>query len=386
MSEAEAILIIIDNTETSINGDFYPNRLNAQKIAAERLFQYFVRKSSQTQIAIATLGTKYFGLQTSLTCIYPKISKSIAQIKYGGENDFEHMIRCGFLTLKHRDARITVKRMIVFMCSRNNFNEEKAQILAADANRENVSIDIIAFGDDVNNVDVLQNFVESLHMKSYFIRANPGNMILSDIVLSSRIGTGRESYHDDMEDEIDDPSIAMAIRQSLGNAHTGDDPELRAAIKSSLEEAQSKGYGLGEDEDELMEAIRLSLMEEQIENTNLRPKTIQEEKETHDDLKNQIPNQNEFPFKDDPSFKTFMDAFEKVDDDEEMRKALLESFLFERKKEPESPLQFFYKIDNEKHKEEQSSDDYDDEDEDDPLTKALLETIKENERNNQGKK
>ena len=49
-NEGQAIIIFIDNSETSINGDFYPNRLDAQKTAAERLIQFFTRVNPQTQI------------------------------------------------------------------------------------------------------------------------------------------------------------------------------------------------------------------------------------------------------------------------------------------------------------------------------------------------
>ena len=284
--------------------------------------------------------------------------------------------------------------MIVFIGSHNNFTAEKAENLAAAANRENVSIDIVAFGDDVNNVDVLQDFVESLNMRSYFVRAKTGNMILSDIVLSSNIGPGRDSAHDVLDPYLeDDPDVAFAIRQSINQAHEGDDSELQAAIRASLEEAQSKGYGLGEDEDELMEAIRLSLMEDENENspknTNLNLETYvdydnddQEEKNIYNQQSKQ-DDQN--LFNDDDSFKTFKDACDNIEDPE-VRKALFESFIFKKKDEEEQQIpQFFYDI-HKSNKDSNEKDNEDDNDDDDPLLKALLETVKENEQNNQRKK
>ena len=380
MSGAQAILILIDNTETTLNGDFYPNRLDAEKIAAERLFQYYVRKSAKTQVAIGTFGTKYFGIQASLTTRHAKISKTIAEINRGGENDFEHAIRCGFLALRHRDAQITIKRIVLFICSINTFTDEKAALLAADANREGVAIDIIAFGNDVNNTDILEEFTQKIHSPSVYVRAHPGRLILSDIVLSSPIGPGHDSTHTFLDPNLeDDPDVALAIRQSLEQTENNDD-ELQAAIKASLAEAQSKGYGLGDDEDELLEAIKLSLMDKDDDFSQFAHEEEVKEPDTDDtdefeQINDQFPQFFHQPRENRPIIEDLLDI-----GDDAMRNDLFESMQFDnknRRKSNSAILQDLNEKDNSFEKGE--------EEEDDPLMSALLETIKENEENKKRK-
>jgi 26S proteasome regulatory subunit N10 len=254
MSDAEAVIILVDNSESSINGDFYPNRLDAEKIAAERLFQYIVRQSAKTQISVGTLATAQFGIQASLTIRQDKVSKAIAQIKRGGTAELEHGIRCAFLALRHRDPQISARRVIVFIGSHHTMTEESAEKLAADANREGVAVSIVAFGDDVNDIEVLENFVQKVQAHSEFVRANAGTVILSDIILSSPIGPGEGSAHTLLDPSLEeDPDVALAIRQSLDQANNDDD-ELQAAIRASMNDAM--------DDPGLREAIRQSLMDQ----------------------------------------------------------------------------------------------------------------------------
>jgi 26S proteasome regulatory subunit N10 len=256
MSDPEAVVILIDNSESSINGDFYPNRLDAEKIAAERLFQYILRQSAKTQISVGTLGSKQFGIQASLTTRQEKVSKAIAQIKRGGRAELEQGVRCAFLALRHRDPRLSKRRVIVLIGSQHTMTEESADKLAADANREGVAIDIVAFGDDVNDIEVLESLVSKIQAPSNFVRANSGTVILSDIILSSPIGPGEGSSRTILDPSMeDDPDVALAIRQSLEQAGGANDDELQAALRASMED--------GMNDPELMEAIRQSLMDQQ---------------------------------------------------------------------------------------------------------------------------
>ena len=254
-SDAQAVIILIDNSETTINGDFYPNRLDAEKIATSRLSQYLSRSSAKTQISIGTIGSQQFGIQSSLTTKYIKTSQAVAQAKRGGVAELEHGIRCAFLALRHRNPEITTRRVIAFIGSHHTLTAQAADKLAADANREGVSVDIVAFGDDVNDIDVLEEFTKKIQAQSYFVHAQPGTVILSDIVLSSPIGPGEGSAHTVLDPNAEeDPDVALAIRQSLENSpQANEEAELEAAIRESLQNIE---------EPDMREAIRLSLLEQ----------------------------------------------------------------------------------------------------------------------------
>ena len=255
-NEGQAIIIFIDNSETSINGDFYPNRLDAQKIAAERLIQFFFRRSQNTQIGIGTLADESFGIVASLTTNDNKLERSIANIKRGGIMHLVHGIRCGFLALHHCDPEVRNKRMIVFIGSEHDMTDLKiSSQLSQHANKEDVAVDIVTFGDEVNNKNILEDFISKIHEKSNFVSAKSNSAILSDLVLSSPIGPGDFSHQTDSNFE-DDPDLALTIKLSM---QQDDDPELQAAILESQKDNEPFQEDI--EDPELALAIKLSMQD-----------------------------------------------------------------------------------------------------------------------------
>ena len=92
-----------------------------------------------------------------------------------------------------------------------------ARELAEQANQEEVSVDIVAFGQEVDKLDILEEFTRMTLNESYFIRIRNNEYILSDSVLASPLGPGIQQI---------DPSDDIS-----------EDEELLAAIKASLEES-----------------------------------------------------------------------------------------------------------------------------------------------------
>ncbi|OHS96439.1 26S proteasome non-ATPase regulatory subunit 4 [Tritrichomonas foetus] len=261
-SEPQAIIILIDNSETSINGDFYPNRLDAQKIAAERLIQYFFRKSPKSQIGVGTLADGAFGIVASLTTCNNKLDRSITTIKSGGTVQLVHGIRCGFLALHHRDPELVTKRVIAFIGSQHDMiDEETSSQLATYANKEGVSVDIIAFGDDVNNLETLEKFTGKLGIKSHYVRAESNSLILSDLVLSSPIGPGEMNRQLSVNIE-DDPDLELTLRLSLEENQNEEDEELQRVILESMKDNEEIDID-DIDDPEMKAAIQESLRDSQ---------------------------------------------------------------------------------------------------------------------------
>ena len=52
----KAVVILIDNSPGSIDSDFYPNRLEAQKVAIERLTTYLFSICSYSQVSLITMS------------------------------------------------------------------------------------------------------------------------------------------------------------------------------------------------------------------------------------------------------------------------------------------------------------------------------------------
>ena len=365
MSDAQAVIILIDTSETTINGDFYPNRLDAEKIATNRLSQYLSRSSAKTQIAIGSIGSRSFGIQSSLTTKYIKTSQAVAQAKRGGHAELEHGIRCAFLALRHRNPEITTRRVIAFIGSPHTLDEKSADKLAADANREGVSVDIIAFGDDVNDLDVLEGFTKKIQSQSYFVHAEAGTVILSDIVLSSPIGPGEGSSQAVMDPNAEeDPDVALAIRQSLESANVGnEDDELQAALRESLE---------GIDDPEMRNAMRQSLLEQgpPPPPRMIKASELEEAEQKQEEQQQQQTPQNQ-------------DGDDEIDmDDPELQEALRLSMQENLNEEEQKPQENQQETEQKPQEQQQQQEEFDDIDMNDPeLQAALKESVEINQTN-----
>ena len=305
MSDAQAVIILIDNSSSSIDGDFYPNRLDAQRLASDRLFQYFTRQSAKTQIGLGTIGTFDFGISASLTTRLEKVSKVMAKINRGGKINFEHGVRCAYLALRHRDPQLKDRKIIVFIGTDHGMTPQSAAKLASDLNKEGVGLDIVAIGDQIHDMEILMELVKNVQIPSHFVHAKSGTVILSDIVLSSPIGPGEGSSRTRLDvSPEEDPEVALAIRQSLegiennndeieeairqslAENNVADDPELEAALRASLDAPSNTTTQSFEDIDdpELIEAMKASLQVQQEQDNNSKESNVTNPEELNDIL------------------------------------------------------------------------------------------------------
>ncbi|KAH0787278.1 26S proteasome non-ATPase regulatory subunit 4 [Histomonas meleagridis] len=232
-----AYIIIIDNTDTSIDGDFYPNRLEAQKTAASRLIQYLSKQSNHAQFGIGVIGKNGPGVVTSLTSDSIILTNSILSIQTGGKAQLIHTIRCSFLAFKNTDTSFMEKSIIAFIGTHNDVNRDNAGVIARIANESNVSINIVSMGSDVDNNDILEELVGMIKCPSYIVKAeSSSSTLLSDVVLASQIGPGDGSQ---LEDPDIDPDLALTIQMSLEDNQDDliDDEELRRVIQESLQDS-----------------------------------------------------------------------------------------------------------------------------------------------------
>lgn len=104
--------------------------------------------------------------------------------------------------------------------------------------KNNISIDIVNFGEEALNTSKLEAFMEAIGTEtSHLVTVPPGSYLLSDMVLSSPLLMG--------EDGAPPPGLAMV--GASGNADGFDfgidpnlDPELALALRMSLEEENAR--------------------------------------------------------------------------------------------------------------------------------------------------
>ncbi|KAI4754001.1 hypothetical protein E4T52_13839 [Aureobasidium sp. EXF-3400] len=236
----EATMIVVDNSESSRNGDYVPSRWDAQADAANLIFQYKTQANPESSVGLMTMGATGPEVLTTLTTNPAKILDGLHRTKIRGESHLHTAIMIASLALKHRQNKSQRQRIIVLTCSPLNSAQESQSSLVKLAKRmkkNNVSIDIVAFGDLSDDVvSKLQAFNEAVKGGdgSYLEIVQPGPNLLSDTIVASPILAGETggmggssaggeggapaSGGGDFEFGVDpsmDPELALALRMSM---------------------------------------------------------------------------------------------------------------------------------------------------------------------------
>lgn len=128
------------------------------------------------------------------------------------------------------------KRIIAFVGSPLQENDEQLVVLALELLKANIAVDVINFGEEVANTEKLDAFVSALNQSeqnSRLVTIPPGPHILSDMVLKSPIVLGSEAAQSSGATGSASDAGAMAIDPN-------EDPQLALAIRLSLEEDQRR--------------------------------------------------------------------------------------------------------------------------------------------------
>merc|ERR1711951_229420 len=140
-------------------------------------------------------------------------------------------IKIAHLALKHRQGKNHKTRIVAFVGSPIEADEKEMIKLAKKLKKEKVNIDIVNFGEDESNTDLLNKFVTTINGKegtgSHLVTIPPGPH-LSDALVSSPIVQGEDG---------------MGAAPSSGfefGVNPDDDPELALALRVSMEEQRAR--------------------------------------------------------------------------------------------------------------------------------------------------
>ncbi|RKP10885.1 hypothetical protein THASP1DRAFT_33979 [Thamnocephalis sphaerospora] len=226
----EATVVILDNSDWMRNGDYTPSRLEAQADAVNAVFQVKTRSHPENTVGIMTMAGKGPEVLTTLTGDIGKILNALHRTTASGKVDLLAGIGVAQLVLKHRRDRNQRQRVIAFVGSPVTDDEASLVRLAKKLKKNNVAVDIVSFGEDIQNRGKLESFVNNVNSgdNSHLVSIPPGPHLLSDLlhaspILSSGEGPsggfgGSGGAGNDFEFGIDpsmDPELAMALRISL---------------------------------------------------------------------------------------------------------------------------------------------------------------------------
>ena len=225
-----AIAILIDNSEMSIDGDFHPTRLDAQKTAALQISNFTLQTNQDSQIAIFTSGSKEFGVRISFTPT-PKLTAVLEQIKCGGFLKLEVCIKQAILSF-HFAEDAQNKIILCFVGSKNDITKENADIIAENCLREGIFICFVVIGNNVPNANILEYLAKRTRERPLFIHVKP-NDVISDALLESELGPGKENSRVDVNVIAKlEPNIAAQIKDIQGNMNEKETTPKKKARKS----------------------------------------------------------------------------------------------------------------------------------------------------------
>lgn len=269
-------MVVVDNSESSRNGDYTPTRFEAQSDAVSIIFTAVTQANPESSVGLMSMGGKGPEVLVTLTTDYGKILEGLhrTKSKIQGEGHLATGIQVAGLALKHRQNKSQRQRIIVFTCSSIPEDEKTLIKLAKKMKKNNVSIDFVAFGDlDDENTKKLTTFNANVKSSdsSHIAIIPPGPGLLSDQIVTSPIlngdivaqgGTAGESGVDgaNFEFGIDpsiDPDLALALRMSMEEEkarvekHKKDMIDAEAKLEGIKEEdEQTSLLGKGKDQNE----------------------------------------------------------------------------------------------------------------------------------------
>jgi len=284
----ESTMICVDNSDFMRNGDFLPTRLQAQQDAVNLVCHSKTRSNPENNVGLLTLAN--VEVLATLTSDVGRILSKLHSVTPDGNINLHTGIRIAHLALKHRQGKNHKMRIVAFVGSPVAAEEKELVKLAKKLKKEKVNVDIISFGEEIVNTDVLTTFINTLNGKvadgagSHLVTVPPGPH-LSDALISSPIiqgedgtggaGLGTSGFEFGI-DPNEDPELALALRVSMEEQRQRQEDDARRAKEVSAAEGGVKATPIKEEpnEEALLERALAMSMEEGEASTNTAAPTV----------------------------------------------------------------------------------------------------------------
>jgi 26S proteasome regulatory subunit N10 len=224
----------MDNSEFMRNGDYTPNRFDAQVDCVNQLFTIKTNRNPESAVGLMSMGGRGPEVLATLTTDHGKILAGIHDTHITGAPHLTTGIQVAALALKHRLNKLQRQRVIVFVGSPVEEDVKALVKLAKKMKKNSVAVDFVNFGEEGENTEKLEKFIEAVNSgdNSHLVTIPPGPHLLSDILRNSPIikedddgmdtsgmgGAPGGSNDADFEFGVDpsvDPELALALRMSL---------------------------------------------------------------------------------------------------------------------------------------------------------------------------
>ncbi|RXG53877.1 26S proteasome non-ATPase regulatory subunit 4 [Armadillidium vulgare] len=220
----ESTVICVDNSEYMRNGDYIPNRLQAQQDAVNTVCRYKLLANPENNVGLLTLANTE--VLATLTTDGGKILTSLHKVQPSGYINLLTGIRIAHLALKHRQSKNHKMRIVVFVGSPISVEEKEVIKIAKRLKKENVNVDIINFGETDQNQTLLEAFVNTMNG-----REGTGSHLGEDGSGPTNFGSGNGFEFG--VDPNEDPELALALRVSMEEQRQRQQEEERRTAQES---------------------------------------------------------------------------------------------------------------------------------------------------------
>ena len=271
----EAIILCLDNSDWTRNGDYFPSRFQTQIDASNLIIENRCETNPENSLGIITMAGKRIETIATLTNDESRLLGSMNNIPLNGECDIISALKVAIMCLKHRINKNQKQRIILFIGS--PINSKKEYLIQAGKNlkKYNVSLDIISFGNLEENRELLNILLKEVN--------NSNNSSLLEVPLGSYI----------MDTLLSSPIMGI---NEMGNAQPG-----TGGVPSNNQQP----IGLSQFERDINRALQMSLEEEQ-KNDNI------------DKNQNSTSNENNINAEAEK-----MKSIEEIEEEQELEKARL---------------------------------------------------------------
>ncbi|KAL3844997.1 hypothetical protein ACJIZ3_002400 [Penstemon smallii] len=237
----EATMICIDNSEWMRNGDYSPNRFQAQADAVNLICGAKTQSNPENTVGVLTMAGKGVRVLVTPTSDLGKILACMHGLEIGGEMNLAAGIQVAQLALKHRQNKKQQQRIIVFAGSPVKYDKKVLELIGRKLKKNSVALDIVNFGEeDAEKTEKLEALLAAVNNNdsSHIVNVPPGASALSDVLISTPIFTG------DGEGGTGFAAAAAAAAAGGGGYDFGVDPnldpELALALRVSMEEERAR--------------------------------------------------------------------------------------------------------------------------------------------------
>eukprot|EP00931_Biecheleriopsis_adriatica_P066497 TRINITY_DN4083_c0_g1_i1.p1 TRINITY_DN4083_c0_g1~~TRINITY_DN4083_c0_g1_i1.p1 ORF type:complete len:434 (-),score=138.90 TRINITY_DN4083_c0_g1_i1:245-1546(-) len=226
----EAVMICLDNSDYTRNGDYMPTRFDAQSDAANLLCGAKTNQNIENAVGILASAGDRIEVMITPTSDLGRLVTELNRVKIGGNADLLRAIQTAQLSLKHRQNKMQKQRIIAFVGSPITATDKELETLGKNLKKNSVALDILSYGEVEENQPKLEKLMNALNSSdsSHLVEAPVGPKLLSDILLSSPIinpdgepgmggggGAGEGAGFEFGINPADDPELALALRISM---------------------------------------------------------------------------------------------------------------------------------------------------------------------------